>query len=172
MTRATISERLIDHIRRGLDTHLTLPEACADTLGWIKQEGLVQEVFEELGVEALSHYYRQHAHAERNDALSPQPKARTNADSPASPGRRFKVEDVNAAILNLDYAVDSAGHRKCLGDMTKADCAYVAGHYRTLADTNGQMAKGFAKLAAGLTGRQTVRQRYKAEEIRKMLKVG
>lgn len=159
--QASVTERVMAEITRGIEAGMTITEACSDALGWIKLHGLAEEVLAEIGSPMLADIWRHKNAAARAASLRGSPE----------PGERR----VNAKLLNSASSLYESlwpidGHYKPLGEMVQADCRELGDMYESLAASNDAKAKAFRRLQRRLSGAAKVRDRFNLKTLKAIFK--
>jgi hypothetical protein len=146
---------VLDWIRDGLTTGMSVEEAAEDALGEVLRTGQAPALLKALGSEPLVRLWR--AHGELS----------TSHSSPSVEGQkrerphRRRVDTAllrqPSALLEAMYTV--AGKQRRLGDMTYEDC-------RSLQREHAKLASFFGAVADGLEGGQRVAERFDEDKIR------
>ena len=158
----TIAERVMAEIKRGMDNKLTINEAVAATLGWIKRKGLAEEVLTEFGPRMLADRWGLWAHSQRYTAI--------HGVSP-EPGERR----VNASLMNTERSLYETlwpmgdGRWKKLGDFTRLDCRRIREESEKLAAAITMKGRAFGILERKLSRNATVQQKIGHEALRTIL---
>jgi hypothetical protein len=146
-------------IKQDLDKGTSLKLAIEGALKLARARGLERTLLEEIGVEALEHFWRKQIGAGTAGRFPQKAGApRVDLSQLATPG----------AVLETLHQVE--GRYMRLGDMTRGDLVSAELYYRRIADSNVQRAEAFASLAKVMSGSKPVKDCFGETEVRRFFK--